>query len=63
MHSSSLSSHAGQRDDLHDIRLAVRTARAIDGPLSDLGKDNLDTQNAQATPDRKPDVHHRFTRC
>lgn len=39
-------SHPRQRDDLHDIPLGVRTAGAINRPLSDLGKDNLDTENS-----------------
>lgn len=62
-HSTSLRSHACQGDDLHDIRLGVRTAGAIDLALSDLGKDNLHGKNPQTTSDRKPDVHHRFARC
>ena len=40
-----LGSAASQRDDLHDIRLGVRTAGAIDCPLSDLGEDNLHAEN------------------
>ena len=38
-------SRPAQRDDLHDVRLGVRTAGAIDCPLSDLGKNNVHTEN------------------
>lgn len=38
-------SRTRQGDDLHDIRLGVRTAGAIDSPLSDLGENNLHPEN------------------
>ncbi len=50
-HPSSLSSHPCQCHDLHHIRLGVRTAGAIDRPLSDFGKDNLHAQDTQTTSD------------
>lgn len=42
---SEFASYSRQCDDLHDIRLGVCTARAIDGSLSDFGKDNLHAEN------------------
>jgi len=38
-------SRTRQRDDLHDIRLGMRTAGAIDRPLSDLREHNLHAEN------------------
>lgn len=41
-----LSSHTRQGDDLHDIGLGVRAAGAVDRPLSDFRKDDLNAENS-----------------
>ena len=38
--------HQPARNDLYDIRLGVRTAGAIDRPLSDLGENDLHAENS-----------------